>query len=57
MNYYLVYLPSIKVIFFSDKREDCEKKYEEIGRDYNEDYRVMEDGEYFRLVNLAKSIR
>lgn len=48
--YYLVYLPSLKVMGVSEDKADCQKAYSELGRDYDEDYEVMSDTEFLEMV-------
>jgi hypothetical protein len=48
--YYVAYLPSLKIVFVSDKRDECVKYFETIGRDYDEDYFVLTDIEFIQMV-------
>lgn len=48
--YYLVYLPSAKIMFVSNLKENCMEEYKKIGHDYDEDYRVMTDTEFLEMV-------
>lgn len=50
MMHYLVYLPSLKVMAVSTDKADCDKAYSEIGHDYDEDYKVMSDKEFLKVV-------
>jgi len=54
--YYLVYLPSLKVMHVSQEMADCDAVYKKIGHDYDEDYKVMSDSEFVEMVRQSGSV-
>lgn len=53
VHYYVVYRPSLRVIFTSLDRNECEEEFKKIGRDYDEDYVVTN---CFEFLDFCKDI-
>ena len=47
--HYLVYLPSLKVMMASLNEQDCKDAFKDVGRDFDEDYRVMDGSQFVKL--------
>jgi len=50
--YYLVYLPTRCIDSTHSSIADAQIAYNNIGRDYDEDYKVMSQEEYERLISI-----
>ena len=48
--YYVVYLPLHRIIYCSYNKQDCDNRYKEIGRDYDEDYEVMTENKFIEQI-------
>lgn len=48
--FYLVYLPSLIVVYCSLDVNNCNLEYAKVGRDLDEDYKVMGCREFNKLV-------